>query len=125
MPSFLKVPKVRSEPYRRYIASLPCYRCGVHGYSQAAHADEGKGIGLKTDDLTCYPLCGPRLRDPGCHEIVGRSMDRDYRRVYEQEGAAWAKAELIRQSQEDRKLRELLLKLGVLNPTRSATQSRP
>lgn len=109
-----KVPKVRSEPYRRYVASLPCYRCGIHGYSQAAHADEGKGMGLKTDDLTCYPLCGPRLDEPGCHEFVGRALAREDRRAYEITGAAWAQAELIRQSQDDKKLRELLMKLGIL-----------
>ncbi|WP_258304996.1 hypothetical protein, partial [Escherichia coli] len=34
---------VRSEPYRRAVASLPCVICGVHGYSQAAHANTGKG----------------------------------------------------------------------------------
>lgn len=109
-----KVPKVRSEPYRRYIASLPCYRCGVHGYSQAAHADEGKGMGIKTDDLTCYPLCSSRPGSIGCHYFVGRNMERNERRGFEQAGAAWAQAELIRQSQEDKKLRELLVKLGVL-----------
>jgi len=109
-----KVPKVRSEPYRRYIASLPCYRCGIHGYSQSAHADEGKGMGLKTDDLTVYPLCSVRHDNSGCHEYVGRHMHRNERRGFEQAGAAWARDALIRQSQEDRKLRELLLKLGVL-----------
>lgn len=114
MPSFLKTPKTRSEPYRRYVASLPCYRCGLVGFSQAAHADEGKGMGLKTDDMTCYPLCSTSYGDPGCHEFVGRAMDRDTRRTYEKAGAAWTQFELIRMSQEDRKLRELLMKLGVL-----------
>jgi hypothetical protein len=41
-------------------------------------------------------------------------MERNERRGFEQAGAAWAQAELIRQSQEDKKLRELLVKLGVL-----------
>ena len=109
-----KVPKVRSEPYRRYVASLPCYRCGIHGYSQAAHAEEGKGMGLKTDDMTCYPLCGARIGEIGCHEFVGRMMTRDFRRGFEIGGAGWAQNELIRQSQEDKKLRELLMKLGIL-----------
>lgn len=115
-----KVHKVRSEPYRRYVASLPCYRCGIHGYSQAAHADEGKGMGLKTDDLTCYPLCGPHYFastgeiTAGCHEFVGRNSPRSERRGFEQAGAGWTKDALIRQSQEDKKLRELLMKLGVL-----------
>ena len=110
-----KVPKVRSEPYRRYIASLPCYRCGIHGQSQAAHSDYDKGMAIKTDDRTCYPLCGPSFGNmEGCHHFVGRTMAREERRAYEIAGAAWARDALIRQSQEDRKLRELLLKLGVL-----------
>ena len=114
MPSFLKTPKTRSEPYRRYVASLPCYRCGLVGFSQCAHGDEGKGMGLKTDDLTGYPLCGPRYMEPGCHEYVGRQMDRDTRRALEQAGALWTKRELCAMSHLDRKLHKLLMKLGVM-----------
>lgn len=114
MPSFLKTPRTRSEQYRRYVASLPCYRCGIEGFSQAAHADEGKGMGLKTDDLTCYPLCGQRINDAGCHEYVGRQMDREMRRGFEQAGALWTKRELCAMSHLDRKLHRLLMKLGVM-----------
>ena len=115
-----KTPITRSEPYRRYGASLPCYRCGIEGYSQAAHADAGKGMGIKTDDLTVYPLCAAHFTGgrafllPGCHDYVGRSMGRDERRAYEIGGAAWTQDRLIQMSQEDKKLRTLLLKLGVL-----------
>ena len=28
---------VRSESYRRFVASQPCFGCGIAGYSQAAH----------------------------------------------------------------------------------------
>ena len=42
-----KAAPVRSEPYRRAVATLPCAICGVHGYSQAAHANQGKGMGMK------------------------------------------------------------------------------
>ena len=38
---------VRSEAYRRAVASLPCINCGVPGYSQCAHSNSGKGAGIK------------------------------------------------------------------------------
>ena len=65
------IPKaVRSEPYRRAVATLPCAICGVPGYSQAAHANTGKGMGMKACDLTCFPACGPRLGFQGCHAAL-------------------------------------------------------
>lgn len=60
---------LRSEPYRRLVASLPCIRCGIAGHSQAAHPNTGKGAGMKTDDRLCFPLCAPRLGVPGCHAL--------------------------------------------------------
>ena len=61
---------VRSEAYRRAVASLPCAICGVPGYSQAAHANQGKGMGMKACDLTCFPACGPRPGFQGCHAAL-------------------------------------------------------
>lgn len=67
MPAYPKAPKpVRSEPYRRLVASLPCIRCGMEGASQAAHANSGgKAKGAKNCDLTCFPLC--HVGANGCH----------------------------------------------------------
>lgn len=62
-----KTPPVRSEALRRAVASLPCAICGVYGYSQAAHANTGKGMGMKACDLTCFPACAPRPGEVGCH----------------------------------------------------------
>lgn len=62
-----KAAPVRSEPYRRAVATLPCAICGVAGHSQAAHANTGKGMGMKACDLTCFPACGPRPGEQGCH----------------------------------------------------------
>jgi hypothetical protein len=62
-----KAAPVRSEAYRRAVATLPCAICGVPGYSQAAHANTGKGMGMKACDLTCFPACGPRPGEQGCH----------------------------------------------------------
>jgi hypothetical protein len=63
---------VRHEGYRRLVAKLPCKRCGIYGYSQAAHPNTGKGAGTKTDDRKCFPLCTvhPVLGGliTGCHE---------------------------------------------------------
>lgn len=62
-----KAAPVRSEKYRRAVASLPCAACGIYGYSQHAHGNEGKGMGLKTDDRTGVPLCCARPGEEGCH----------------------------------------------------------
>lgn len=112
-----KVKPVRSEPYRRYISQLPCFMCGVEGYTQVAHGDQGKGMSIKASDLTCYPLCAPRPGEPGCHYNVGTTgrMGRDERREFEQKGAAWTQEHLIQKSWGDWRLRELLKKLGVVN----------
>lgn len=65
---------VRSEAYRRAVASLPCAICGVPGYSQAAHANQGKGMGMKACDLTCFPACGPRPGFQGCHAALDQGV---------------------------------------------------
>ena len=109
-----KQPIVRSEAYRRLVASLPCYRCGIEGYSQAAHADAGKGMGIKTDDLTVYPLCGERRETPGCHFVVGRLFTKAERREFEIAGAAWTQDHLIMLSGDDPKLRAVLVKVGLV-----------
>ena len=58
---------VRSEAYRRLVASLPCIACGIQGYSQAAHLPpEAKG--MKQSDLLTFPLCCTRVGIPGCHQ---------------------------------------------------------
>lgn len=63
---FPKIKPVRSEAYRRWIASLPCFCCGIQGYSQCAHANGG-GMGTKASDLETFPLCATRPGDMGCH----------------------------------------------------------
>lgn len=87
------VPKsqpLRSEPYRRLVASLPCVLCGIVGYSNACHSDDSsKGGGLKSGDETCYPGCVSRPGIVGCHERIGtlRELRKDQRRELE---ALWA-----------------------------------
>ena len=60
--SIPKAQPVRSEAYRRAVASLPCVICGIAGQSQAAHGSGVgtavcKGMGLKSCDLTCFAAC--------------------------------------------------------------------
>lgn len=75
----------RSGSYRRLVSAFPCIHCGRAGPSQAAHADQGKGAHIKTDDRTCFPLCATSFAAPGCHDIIGASgqYTRDERRALE------------------------------------------
>lgn len=77
---------VRSEAYRRLVADMPCIACGC-GPCQAAHPNTGKGMGLKTDDRRCFPLCGPvpGRPGPGCHALFdqGAMFSKAARRAIE------------------------------------------
>jgi hypothetical protein len=101
---------VRSEAYRRAVAALSCYCCGRAGPSQAAHADYGKGMGIKSSDTTCYPLC------PTCHSSIGAGamMNKNDRRVFETKAWDHTTAQLYMKSAVDKKLATLLTKLGLL-----------
>lgn len=51
---------VRSEAYRRFCASLPCFACGIEGQSNACHPNSsryGKGRSIKAGDQYVFPLC--------------------------------------------------------------------
>lgn len=91
-----KANRLRSEDYRRLVASLPCAHCGIVGFSQCAHGDEGKGLSIKSSDDTCYPACCPRPGEPGCHHLIGASgqYTRDERRELEQRYAAQTRQQL-------------------------------
>lgn len=80
---------VRSEEYRRAVATLPCVICGVPGYSQAAHANTGKGMGIKACDLTLFPACADRPGVVGCHTKLdqGALFSKAARRTLE---SVWA-----------------------------------
>ena len=92
-----KAAPVRSEAYRRVVATLPCAICGVHGYSQAAHANTGKGMGMKACDLTCFPACGPRPGFQGCHAALdqGALFTKAVRREQEPVWAADTRRKLL------------------------------
>ncbi|MGA0608874.1 hypothetical protein [Caldimonas sp. KR1-144] len=79
---------IRSEDYRRFVASFPCFWCGVAGYSQCAHDNFEKGMALKVCDTRSFPLCGPRFGLVGCHTQFDLLIEisRDERRAL---GAEW------------------------------------
>lgn len=90
------------EAYRRLVRAMPCAFCGYPPPSQFCHGDMGKGMGLKTDDRTGWPGCGPRIErgesEPGCHHYVGTSgkLPKAERRRIESELAEKTRAEILR-----------------------------
>jgi len=80
-----KAAPVRSKPYRRAVAGLPCIYCGLAGHSQAAHANTGKGAGLKACDLEIFPMCADRPGVRGCHSLFdqGALLGKEARREIE------------------------------------------
>lgn len=72
----LKDNRHESEAWRRAVAALPCVLCQREGQTQAAHRNEGKGMGLKTDDALTAALCTT------CHSAIDQGPDfsRDERR---------------------------------------------
>lgn len=83
-----KMKLLRSESYRRFVASFPCFWCGVVGFSQCAHDNYDKGMAMKVCDSRTFPLCGPRFGLVGCHQqfdlCIG--ITREERRSL---GASW------------------------------------
>lgn len=103
------VPKeapVRSEAYRRLVAQLPCKYCGIAGYSQCAHANTGKGAGIKASDLDSFPLCACRPGQRGCHSLFdsGALFSKANRRTYEIRWIAETQATLLRLAAVPKKL---------------------
>lgn len=87
--SFAKEAVLRSEPYRRYVASCECFGCGLEGWSQCAHpnsAKYGKGLSRKAGDQYCFPLCAPRYGMPGCHFQFDQCIDMSLEDRIELEG---------------------------------------
>lgn len=81
---------VRDKAYLRRVAALACAHCRRAGPSQAAHADEGKGMGIKASDHDTYPLCADAPGRQGCHSLIGASgaFTREQRRALERKYVA-------------------------------------
>lgn len=72
----------QNEALRRAVAQLPCCKCGIEGYSQAAHSNlyqHGKGRGLKANDSFIMALCAPNNGRVGCHveldQLIGMTHE--------------------------------------------------
>lgn len=74
--NYLKVQTFRSERWLRAVASLPCVICFREGATQAAHRNQGKSMGMKTDDCLTAALCVT------CHAEIdsGKDLTRQERR---------------------------------------------
>jgi len=94
---------ITSLAYQALVRKLPCARCGIVGFSQFCHSDEGKGIGIKTDDRRGWPGCGPHLEGGqmvnGCHWFVGTSgsLKQAERRELEARMSAETRLQILRQ----------------------------
>ena len=59
----------RSEAWLAAVRKLPCVLCGKEGETQSAHRNEGKGLGMKTDDCLTAALC------VACHHALDQGFD--------------------------------------------------
>lgn len=63
---------IKNERFKRWVSQFPCFVCGLHGSSQAAHLENG-GRGIKTHDKYCVSLCHSKNDSngkliEGCHK---------------------------------------------------------
>lgn len=96
-PAVTKEHPAVSETYRDLVRAMRCAHCGYPPRSQFCHSDQGKGIGLKTDDRRGWPGCGPHDGKPGCHWLIGTSgrIPKAQRRELEDRYAAQARAAIL------------------------------
>jgi hypothetical protein len=60
------LPPVRSDAYREFVRGHVCLACDRKSRPVEAHHEGPHGLGVKTDDFWCVPLCaGP----DGCHRF--------------------------------------------------------
>lgn len=85
------------EGYMNLVRAMACAHCGRPPRSQFCHADEGKGVGAKTDCRRGWPGCGDSYGRRGCHSILGSSglLGKDMRRLLESKYAAQTRAAIL------------------------------
>jgi hypothetical protein len=88
---------IQHQGYMGLVRALPCAMCGRRGPSQFCHADQGKGLALKSDCRLGWPGCGPHDGRPGCHWFVGSSgrMGKQARREFEAAAAARTRVDIL------------------------------
>lgn len=88
-------PAYRSKKWLAAVRSLDqCVMCSAWGV-QAAHRNQGKGMGVKVDDCLTAALC------PACHAEIdnGASLTREERRAQLDHAILLTVAELARRGQ--------------------------
>lgn len=80
----------RCDDLRRAVVKLPCMKCGIEGYTQAAHMNLGKGGAIKASDAALAALCADRPGVRGCHALLdqGGKLPKAERRAFELEMVA-------------------------------------
>ena len=107
----LKERPVRDPGYLRLVASLPCVWCGRQGPSQAAHANRGKGMGIKASDAQTFPLCATRPMALGCHDLFDQgSVPREERRRLEVLWAERTRTQLRQIAEQDESVRRIVVR---------------
>lgn len=87
---FPKTTRLRSEKHRRNVSKLSCIGCGRDGPCQVAHANYGKGMGLKACDSQTFPMC------PDCHRYHDTGgIPKETRRNLEVAYVSHTRSELI------------------------------
>lgn len=101
---------IRSKAYLRLVAQLPCKHCGIWGHSQAAHSNQGKGMGTKACDLQTFPLCADRPGQRGCHSYFdsGALFSKEQRRLHEIRWVAETQAVLLERAAVPKKFVQLM-----------------
>lgn len=89
---------LRSIEHRQNVASLPCAKCGIVGFSQAAHPNFNKGMGIKNCDSLAFPLCSDRPGVRGHHSLhdQGALYTKEERPIREWEHTDATRAQLMR-----------------------------
>ena len=67
----------RNWKYRAWIRSLPCACCGTTPAGEAAHSGSDGGMGHKSSDYSCVPLCDQhhRLGADSYHRIGRKQFE--------------------------------------------------
>lgn len=82
---------IQHQGFMDLVRDMPCAHCGHPPRSDFAHADTGKGCGIKTDCRRGFPLCR------SCHHLIGSTgkLGREERRRLELEYSASTRAKVI------------------------------
>lgn len=84
-----------TEAKSAWMRSLPCHFCGVEGFTQICHAQNG-GMRRKDDNTRTFPACGPHLRVVGYYHAARMETRAQYQQYEGCHAKQPAKAERLR-----------------------------